>query len=124
MFDVSTDYLLKDEMTAESGNPISLTDADEVSEECLRSVSLEEANGYLELVEKTAKKIAAGVSACILSPVLLFLLSGIAEHGILPLTEDMAAGIGVSILLLTVAGAVGFRWKRSKRSYRKTETSL
>ena len=51
-------------------------------------------------------KIASGVAACILSPVLLLFLGGAAESGMLDMSEDLAAGIGMMAVLLIVAGAV------------------
>lgn len=106
IFDVSTDYLLKDEIEVDKAQIVKTEDSfvEEVSSE--RTISLEEANVYMNLVESSAKKMAAAVAACILSPVLLILLAGLSEYGILSITEDMAGGIGVTILLLIVAGAV------------------
>lgn len=75
-------------------------------EETAREVTLEEANTYMDLVEQSAKRIAAGVVACILSPVLLIVLGGMAEYGMIGITEDMAGGIGVTVLLVIIAGAV------------------
>lgn len=106
LFGVSTDYLLKDEMEEDTTETVFSDDIPEENGEQLRSVSLEEANTYMTLVEKSAKKIAAGVAACILSPVLLILLGGLTDYGMLSITEDMAGGIGTSILLLIIAGAV------------------
>lgn len=106
IFGVTTDYLLKDELEEATGTVMVFDEAEDREHEKIRDVSLEEANSYMALVEHSAKKMAAAVAACILSPVLLILLSGLAESHITDITEDMAAGIGVSILLLIVAGAV------------------
>ena len=108
IFDVSTDYLLKDEMeelnAAETEE--AYTEQPEAETEQFRSLSLEEANHYLELVENASVKIAVGVTACILSVIPLILLGGMAEYQIVPITEDMAGGFGVTILLLIIAAAV------------------
>ncbi|MGN0464955.1 MAG: helix-turn-helix domain-containing protein [Lachnospiraceae bacterium] len=106
VFEVSTDYLLKDEMEENKAQIVTIEDT--FTEEALptRAISIEEVNKYMNLVERSAKKMAAAVSACILSPVLLILLAGLSEYGILSITEDMAGGIGVTILLLIIAGAV------------------
>ena len=106
IFAVSTDYLLKDEI--ENEMPILVRDEimEEHEEDSTRYVTLEEADTYMNLVEHAAIKIAAGVSACILSPVLLILLAGMAEYKIIGITEDMAGGIGVTVLLLIIAAAV------------------
>ena len=69
-------------------------------------VSLEEANRYMELVEKTSKRIAGAVAACILSPVFLILFTGYAESRVIRISEDIASGIGAAVLLIMIAGAV------------------
>lgn len=110
IFGVSTDYLLKDELEEEPGKAPTVDYEEENygKEEPLKtvSVSLEEANTYMELAEGASRKIAAGVAACVLSPVLLILLGGMAEFQVIGVTENMAGGIGVAVLLLIVAGAV------------------
>ena len=109
VFGVSTEYLLKDSM--EMLETEIYTDGESMhmpTEEANlpRSVSLEEANTYMSLVEQAAVKIGAGVMLCILSPVLLILLGGLADAGTFMITEDMAAGLGVAALLILVAVAV------------------
>lgn len=97
LFGVSTDYLLKDEL--EEATP---SETDEMQEEG-KTISLEEANKFLEATLEFAKKISFGISLCILSPILLIILGGMAETGIASMTEDMAAGFGTAVLLLLVA---------------------
>ena len=105
LFGVSTDYLLKD--TLEETNIVSYTDDFTYEEpEAVRNISLDEANNYMNLVERASKKIAAGVAVCILSPTILILLGGLTDYQLINMTEDMAAGMGVTALLLMVAGAV------------------
>ncbi|MDE5892106.1 MAG: helix-turn-helix transcriptional regulator, partial [Acetatifactor sp.] len=119
IFGVSTDFLLKDEydtdviskpgQSPEDVGGAASTDAS--SEENSysgrgRSISLEEANTYLQTVQKTAKFIAIGVLICILSPVCLLLMGGWSEYGPVAISEEMAAGLGVAILLVMVAAAV------------------
>lgn len=107
IFGVSTDYLLRDELEAEA-NQNTLISSEEVSEKfSARKVSLEEASEYLKTESKARPILANGVSLCILSPVLLIVLAGLAENPNPRLTENAAAGIGVVILLLMVAAAVG-----------------
>lgn len=107
LFGVSTDYLLKDtEGEEEIVTYVDDTVCKEQEKEKLHIISLEEANKYMELVEQTAKLIAAGVAMCILSPVALLLLLGLSEVPGIVLSEDMAAGVGITMLLLIVAGAV------------------
>lgn len=140
VFGVSTDYLLKDSLEvpdtigyaedAESsagGNTAGEYGAGTAAEEQYQPqiVSLEEANTYMDLVEQTAVKIGAGVAACILSPVILILLCGLADAGMLGITEDMAAGFGVAALLMIVACAVAvfiiFGMKLEKYAYLEKE---
>lgn len=70
------------------------------------TMTLPETEYYLDLVSHTAKHIAAGVFACILSPVVLILLGGLSECNIVDMTDNMAGGIGMVVLLLIVAAAV------------------
>ena len=56
--------------------------------------------------EKNAGSVALGVLLCILSPICLILTCGAQEFGLIPLSEGQAAGLGVTILLLMVGGAV------------------
>lgn len=69
-------------------------------------VSMQEARDYLEWAKHKAPWIALGTFLCILSPVWLLLLGGMAEYKVLPITEDMTGGMGVAILLGIVAVAV------------------
>lgn len=124
LFGVSTDYLLKDELEEEVRTEPTVETVREEDEQ-LRGVSLDEANSYMNLVEQSAKKIAAGVAACILSPITLILLAGMAEEQRYGITENMASGIGLIVLLLLVAGAVGifvsFGMKAGKYEYMEKE---
>lgn len=71
-----------------------------------RHVSIQEAKDYLEWAKHKAPWIALGTFLCVLSPVWLFLLGGMAEYKVLSITEDMAGGMGVVILLGIVAVAI------------------
>lgn len=122
LFGVSTDFLLKDDredfptvnieeregFAADAGNGEASRSSMNyrVEEPVCREVTVEEADTYMKLVEKTAFHIAAAVSVCVLSPVLLIVLAAMAELGRIGLSEDAAAGIGMIVLLLLVAGAV------------------
>ena len=101
LFGVSTDYLLKDELEEISGS-----ETGERDDAQLRSVSAEEANRYLDLSAKLARRIALGVALCILSPVLLILLSGLADAGVCGVTEPIAIAVGLIALLSLVGGAL------------------
>ncbi len=101
LFGVSTDYLLKDAL--EQPEPAADGVQSETSE---RTVGMEEANAFLRVKEKNAGRTALGVLLCILSPVALILICGAQDFGLIPLGAAQAAGIGVTVLLLMVGGAV------------------
>ena len=100
LFGVSTDYLLKDNIEFEEPAE------DVYSDSPLRTVTMEEASGFLRMREHNAPRIALGVMLCILSPVLLLLLGGASEYGVLALTESQAVGIGLVALFVLVGCAV------------------
>ena len=105
LFGVSTDYLLKDFMEMpEEGR----TDAaqDVISEEASIRVSMEEAVAFLDFRAGSAWRMAIGVLMCILSPVVLIVLSALQEEGILQCPEYTSAGIGLVILMLLIGAAV------------------
>lgn len=99
LFGVSTDYLLKDDLDTFD----IVTSTEEHSK--IRQVTMEEANAFLAIKEASARPIALGVALCILSPVLLILLSGFAGEGFL--SEELAGGIGLFVLLSLISIAVG-----------------
>lgn len=104
LFGVSTDYLLKD--SKEENEIINVSEEVKNTESGSRVISLEFAIEYMDAVKSVSKKIAAGVSICILSPIVLLLLAGMAEDKSFLISEGLAAGVGVSILLVMVAIAV------------------
>ena len=105
VFGVSTDYLIKDEI--EEKPAMELAPVDNGLEETVRSVSMEEAVSFLKYNETAARRISTGVMLCILSPVLLILLGGLAEAGFIPVEERIAELGGTAILLIMIAAAVG-----------------
>ena len=134
IFGVSTDYLLKDETqdraeAGDRGEEYERRDAGARREDYERhdagarrdagdgrqpheesdviNVADDEVRRYIDLMEGAAKRIAAGVFACIFSPVCLIVLGGLAEYKDIGITENMAGGLGVVILLLIIAAAVG-----------------
>ncbi len=103
IFGVSTDYLLKDELgLPAAAAPARGDDPDYPA----RTVTLEDANTFLGIKEANAGRVALGVMLCILSPVILILLGGIQELGMIPLTEDQAAGFGLVPMILMIGCAV------------------
>ena len=105
LFGVTTDYLLKDEIEETSLIETPVSDYVEEEETPIR-VSMEEANGFLEHNEKAASVISTGVMLCILSPMPLLLLLGLADMGKLPFSDEIAVMLGVIIILLMVACGV------------------
>lgn len=104
LFGVSTDYLLKDELEEDKGPELKVDPFEDGYKKT--KVTLEEANNYLEVNGKAALRIAAGVAACIFSPVILIIMGGYSEQGVIGISENMAGGLGTVILLLFVACAV------------------
>lgn len=114
VFGVSTDYLLRDDI--EEVQLPEVAPVDNGLEETVREVSLEEANAFLEHNEKAAKSISTGVMLCILSPVIMIFMAGMAEAEKIPLEKTIAGIGGVIILLLIVAAAVGMILMTSLRN--------
>lgn len=109
IFGVSTDYLLKEEVESSDvlGAENAVTEAlerENAGQE--HEVSLKEATSFMDLVREVSSKIALGAILCVLSPICLLLLGGLSEEKKL-LSEDMAGGIGVVVLLLFVAVGAG-----------------
>ncbi len=120
IFGVSTDYLLKDEFGDELPAP-----KQDKSESSLRKVSLEEANEFIAVKDKTAPLVALAVMLCILSPIPLLGILGLYELGISKLSEDSSAGLGLILLLLFIVPAVALfitsGMKTSKFEYLEKE---
>lgn len=105
IFGVSTDYLLRDDI---EGTPewVANENAYDIPAEPSRKIEMEEANQYMNNVQKASLPMAIGVALCILSPIPLIMLGGLQEYGNIRLTETAAGGIGVIILLVMIACAV------------------
>lgn len=104
LFDVSTDYLLKDDLEKE----LPSGEGDVYEAPKTKSVSVEEANHFMDLTRKLAVRTAIAVFLCVLSPTPLILLAGLSEYGGLAAPQgvnvsDMAGGIGTAIFLVLVA---------------------
>ncbi len=106
VFGVSTDYLLKDEMEpAEAALQASAAVTADTGTQ-VRAVSMEEASSFLAYKDVASGRIALGVMLCVLSPILLIVLSALQENGILHIEEAAAAGIGLVVLILLIGAAV------------------
>ena len=101
LFGVSTDYLLKDSL--EQAEPV----PESAGESVCRTVSMEEANAFLNIKEANSRRVALAVMLCILSPVALILLGGAQAFGLLKWSEEAACGAGLVILMLLIVPAVG-----------------
>lgn len=117
IFGVTTDYLLLDdqdrghmrdcgeeefdEQESEEGDAASFR-----QEKDTRFFSAAEVREYLDAMRWLSKRIRLAVAALIMSPVVLILLGGVCEYGNGSVSENMAAGIGITVLLLIVAVAV------------------
>lgn len=99
LFGVTTDYLLKDEM-----EDAEFTDSAEDAP--VRKISLAQANEYIAQRKEASKKIALATFLCIASVIPLLLLTALSQHRVLPISEDVAAGIGVVAIFPIVAIAV------------------
>ena len=96
LFGVTTDFLLKDELSEEELTPDS-------ADTSLRRVTMAEASEYLALRRAAAPKIALATMLCILSPICLLLLSAMSESPRFGVSEGAAAGVGLCVLLVLVA---------------------
>ena len=86
LFGVTTDFLLKDELSEEEPAP-------EGCDSPLRRVTMAEASEYLALRRAAAPRIAFATMLCILSPVCLILLAGMSEVSRFGISEDGVAGM-------------------------------
>ena len=105
VFSVSTDYLLKDEIS-------DLDDrAPQVEQEDtgLRRVTMEEASRYMEIRTNSASGIALSTLLCVASPIIMLFLIALSESPLVKISENAAVGTGLCVLILMVAlGVVGF----------------
>ncbi|NLU23906.1 MAG: helix-turn-helix transcriptional regulator [Clostridiales bacterium] len=98
IFGVTTDYLLKDELAETVYN--------EGEEGTLPKVTAETANRYLDDSAHYGRQTALFVMLCVLSPVPLLILAAFSQMPGSAVSENLAGGVGVVILLLMIAGAV------------------
>lgn len=99
LFGVTTDYLLKDEIENEDYT-------DGISDPGTRKITLAEANEYLALRERAAKRIAIATMLCIISLFPLLLLGVASENPVFFLSEELACGIGLITMFPVIAMAV------------------
>ena len=100
LFGVTTDYLLKDEIEDEEfvGKDTS---------ECNRKITLAEANEFLELRKKASWRIALATFLNIAAVTQLIIFGGTTTLSEPPFPENAAAVLGMALLLVMAAIAVG-----------------
>ena len=118
LFGVSCDYLLSDEnsqttvsdktvaivrMESESPLPQNAIESTQAAQSGNR-LSDEQFAVIADIVSKTSVVRAVATALCVLSPVLLIVLAGLSVYG--GLNENLAVGVGIGALLVTVAVAV------------------
>ena len=120
IFNVTTDYLLKDELGSE---PVDGPVYTEDKEYNVRKVSMEEANAYIDTVKENSPKVALGVLLCVVSPIVLIVLAGLAEIGLIPENAGVAIGLGVlfGCIVLAVFEFVVYGSKIDKFEYLEKE---
>ena len=105
VFGVSTDYLLKEDMEPVENSVIPYYEQHDTASP-LRRVSMEEASEYISLRKEILPKIGLGVFLCITCPVVLLLIAGLQNAGIIGITENVAAAIGLLFLFAQIGTAV------------------
>ena len=103
IFGVSTDYLLKEDMELPAAAGTAVLPQEEFE---VKAVSMEEASAFLSYKDRASGRVALGVMLCILSPVVLVIAAALQEAGMLALSEDAAAGLGLIVMFLLIGGAV------------------
>lgn len=102
LFGCTTDYLLKEAETECETEPF---DNAEKSTKFIRTVSDEEGEKYLSLVRRLSWRLGVGVMLCVLSPVLLLILLGLAAAG--SMADKLAVGMGITGIVIFCAVGVG-----------------
>lgn len=97
VFGVSTDYLLKEEIE----EPELQQDVYEPLN--IKHISAEFANEFMDAKKKSSIKVAIGASICVLSPITLILMSGLAEFGLVKGNIGAAIGLGMLLCMVIVA---------------------
>lgn len=119
LFGVSTDALLKDEICPEA-----LTQQDAAGGEAAeaeaaeyRQLSLEQARRFLELRQMAARYIPFSITLFVLALIVMIIVAGGADLGILPLPKEAGAALGLSLAAaLSVPGValLLFSYNRNK----------
>lgn len=97
LFGVSTDFLLKDELDFEEESLPQLAE---------HIMTIEEIKDYLKHTKKVALKMSIGTILCILSPVVLILLSILSDDSFGLVKTGVAVVVGIVTLFVLVSIAV------------------
>lgn len=97
IFEVSTDYLLKDGVEIDTGL---------AGDTPVQGIAMDTALIFLKDKIAEGEKDAIATVLCIMGPALLILMAGLSEMKNPVLTENAAGGIGITLLLIVVAIAV------------------
>lgn len=108
MFRCSLDYLLKDS--------VEKTQLSDEVQDSRRLVTMEEAIRFLDVKKKATMPTAIATLLCILSPIGLLILAALSETKNSGVSENMARGLGMIILLFMVAIAVAIFIMTGKHS--------
>lgn len=103
VFNVTTDYLLKDSFEDEYGN----LDEEELEIVKPNIISDTEVREYIEDNNQFAKRIALGVFLCILGGMSVVFFAGTSEYQLIFSTEAFQIGVGLILMFLLVGIAVG-----------------
>lgn len=118
LFEVSVDYLMKEELTE--------SDYVEDTSTQVHKVSLEFANDFIKDTEIQAKQIALGVILFILSPVVLVTLSLFSEANLHDLTANQYGILGtITVIIMVVIGVgilIASASKMSRYQFLESET--
>ena len=98
LFGVTTDYLLKDEIEDEE-----FTDESNTS---VKRITLAQANDFLEWRKSASVRIAAATFLCVIAVIPLLILGAATEFSAYNISENVAAGVGLTVMLIIVAIAV------------------
>lgn len=102
LFDVTTDYLLKDDLTEEHAN-LNEEELDLIKPKTVNSTEVET---FIEVTKKESKKIGFGVMLCILSGISIIYFAGTAELKLIMNSEGSQIALGMILLLVFIAIAV------------------
>lgn len=107
LFGVSVDCLLKDEQELPSPGMARDQPCVDMGQAtpALRRVSLEEANAFIKAKASTAVPMSWATFACVISPVCLLVLGVLSAPPYALLSEGMAMGVGMVVLVALVAAA-------------------